>query len=60
MNEEEPVRLPLSDEQIWGLGEVRPVKPPPEVVKQILAAPEIEADYPHIFAQAKKLQETNS
>ena len=43
---------PMTDEQLWGCGEIEPFIPPAEVCEQILDDPEIAIDYPDIYEQA--------
>ena len=49
------VDIPVEDE--WGLAELTvPFVPELEIVESVLATPELEIDFPVVFAQARKFK----
>jgi hypothetical protein len=48
----------FTNEMIWGDTERRQFTPPPEVIKQILADPEIAIDFPNVYAEAVRIEKS--
>ncbi len=47
---------PIDNLEQWGLSETKNEPPPAEVVDRVLAMPEVERDFPDVYAEALELK----
>ena len=50
---------PINELDMWGMAETGD-EPPAEVVDAVLKMPEVERDYPNVYAEAMEMQKQRS